>query len=176
GGAGGGADGAGGPGGGAGGAGGPDGAGGGADGAGGPDGASSTTDAASPVAFGLPAAVNTVTWAAISPPRGGWTPVGSLEPGVLDRVARGGIEQIAAAVPDAVGGALVHRARAEVWGRPLRELESVPAGAAFAARALGFVHDGDTEAVPVYETGTWTRLSSPRGHVLVKRRSWSMSR
>jgi hypothetical protein len=124
----------------------------------------------------LPLAVNTVSWAAISPPRGGWSARGTVAPAVLDHVARAGAEEIAATVPDAVGGPILHRARAEVWGRPLRDVGQVPAGAAFAAVALGFVRADDVEPVPVYETEVWTRLTSPRGHVLVKRRASSATR
>jgi hypothetical protein len=68
----------------------------------------------------------------------------------------------------------VHRVRSEVWGRPIGGLEYVPAGAAFAALSLGFL--GGQDAVRVYETGPWTRLSTAHGHVLVKRRSWSLQR
>jgi hypothetical protein len=49
----------------------------------------------------------------------------------------------------------------------------VPAGAGFAALGLGFLGADD---VRVYETGPWTRLSTQRGHVLVKRRAWTLSR
>jgi hypothetical protein len=58
--------------------------------------------------------------------------------------------------------------RSEVWSRPVDGVESVPAGAAFAALSLGFLGEG--EAVSLYETGAWTRLTTSRGHVLVKRR------
>jgi hypothetical protein len=56
----------------------------------------------------------------------------------------------------------------------LDDAEHLPAGAGFAALTLGFL--GEDESVPVYETGPWTRLSTKRGHVLVKRRAWSLSR
>jgi hypothetical protein len=81
--------------------------------------------------------------------------------------------EVAEALPDQAGEALVRRVRSEVWGRPLPDLEHVPAGAAFAAHSLGFLADPN-EQVPVYETGPWTRLSAERGHVLVKRRGWSL--
>jgi hypothetical protein len=69
----------------------------------------------------------------------------------------------------------VHRVRSEVWGRPIRGAEHLPAGAAFAALTLGFLGE-EEESVPVYETGPWTRLTTKRGHVLVKRRAWTLSR
>ena len=51
---------------------------------------------------------------------------------------------------------------------------SAKSGAAFAALSLGFLGEGD--AVSIYESGPWTRLTTKRGHVLVKRRAWTLSR
>lgn len=121
----------------------------------------------------LPMEVNTVTWAAISPPRGGWVSIGTTSPAVLDAAARAGIDEVAAAVPTGTGEQIVRRVRSEVWSRPIPGLEHVPAGAGFAALGLGFL--GDDE-VRLYETGPWTRLTSQRGHVLVKRKAWTLSR
>ena len=67
----------------------------------------------------------------------------------------------------------MRRVRAEVWGRPIDGLEHVPAGAAFAAYSLGFLGE---DQVKLYETGPWTRLTTTRGHVLVKRRAWTLAR
>ncbi|MDP3207798.1 MAG: hypothetical protein Q8M65_01490, partial [Rhodoglobus sp.] len=72
------------------------------------------------------------------------------------------------------GEQIVHRVRTEIWGRPLDDFEFVPAGAAFAAFALGFL--ADTDSVAIYESGPWTRLTTKRGHVLVKRRAWALAR
>jgi hypothetical protein len=121
----------------------------------------------------LPMGVNTVTWAAISPPRGGWHPIGGTTAPVLDTAARSGIDEVAAAVPDGAGEQIVRRVRSEVWGRPIPGLEHVPAGAGFAALGLGFLGDDD---VRIFETGPWTRLTTKRGHVLVKRKAWTLSR
>lgn len=154
-----------------------------------PDGAPSTFDSVVPLRslltriesaqqagvtnVSLPMEVNTVTWAAISPPRGGWQAAGSTQPHLLDGAARNGIDEVAAAVPDAAGEAIVRRVRSEVWSRPIPGLEHVPAGAGFAALALGFL--GEDE-VRVYETGPWTRLTTQRGHILIKRKAWTLSR
>lgn len=135
---------------------------------------SSTVDAAAPVTVGLPMQVNTVTWAAISPPRGGWRQLSEVDSGRLETVARAGIDEVATAIPAGTGEQIVHRVRTEVWGRPIDGLEYVPAGAAFAAASLGFL--GEPEPVRVFETGPWTRLTSRRGHVLVKRKAWSLQR
>ncbi|MBH0053857.1 MULTISPECIES: hypothetical protein [unclassified Salinibacterium] len=127
-----------------------------------------------PVAVNLPMSVNTVTWAAISPPRGGWVAIDSVPSAVLEEAARAGIEEVAAAIPTGTGEAIVHKVRTEVWGRPLDEPDYVPAGAGFAAVSLGFL--ADDEAASVFESGAWTRLSTKRGHILVKRRAWSVAR
>jgi hypothetical protein len=128
-----------------------------------------------PVTVTLPMQVNSVTWAAISPPRGGWVALDAIQSSQLHSVAREGIHEVAESIPDGTGEQIVHRVRSEVWGRPIRGAEHLPAGAGFAALTLGFLGEVE-ESVPVYETGPWTRLSTKRGHVLVKRRAWTLSR
>jgi hypothetical protein len=131
-------------------------------------------DPTAAVTITLPMQVNTVTWAAISPPRGGWKSLESIDGSLLEAVATAGIAEVAAAIPSGTGEQIVQRVRSEVWGTPIAGLEFVPAGAAFAALSLGFL--GGTDPMRIYETGPWTRLSSERGHVLVKRRAWSLQR
>jgi hypothetical protein len=126
-----------------------------------------------PITVSVPMEVNTVTWSAISPPRGGWRAIDGIAAAVLDRAARSGIDEVAAAVPDAVGEQIVRRVRSEVWSRGIDGLEHVPAGAAFAALGLGFLGEDD---VRMFETGPWTRLTTQRGHVLVKRKAWTLAR
>ena len=126
-----------------------------------------------PAAVGLPMEVHTATWAAISPPRGGWRAVPGPDTAMLEQVARAGIAEVAEVVPEAVGESIVRRVRGEVWGREIDGAEHIPAGAGFAAVSLGFL--GDDE-VTSYETGPWTRLTTRRGHVLVRRRAWTLSR
>ena len=105
-----------------------------------------------PVALSLPHQVSTVTWAGISPPKAGWHSQEATDAALLERVAKAGID--------------------EVWGRPIDGLEHVPAGAAFAALSLGFLAGG--EPVQLFETGPWTRLTTSRGHVLVRRKPWTL--
>ena len=124
-----------------------------------------------PVTMTRPPEVNTVTWAGISPPRGGWRPLGETDAATLERAARAGIDEVAKAIPEGTGEQLVQRVRSEVWGRGVDGLEYVPAGAAFAAYSLGFLGD---DPVSLFETGPWTRLSSRRGHVLVRRKAWTL--
>lgn len=124
-----------------------------------------------PVSMSRPPEVNTVTWAGISPPRGGWRPLGETDAATLETAARAGIEEVAEAIPAGTGEQLVQRVRSEVWGRGVEGLEFVPTGAAFAAYSLGFLGD---DLVMLFETGPWTRLSSRRGHVLVRRKPWTL--
>ncbi len=135
---------------------------------------SEVADSTAAVTVTLPMQVNTVTWTAISPPRGGWTRLEEVDGSLLETVAAAGIAEVAEAIPTGTGEQIVQRVRSEVWGRPIAGLEYVPAGAAFAAVSLGFLGGGD--AVRLFETGPWTRLTSQRGHVLVKRRAWSLRR
>lgn len=124
------------------------------------------------VAVTVPLQVSTVTWAGISPPRGGWVTQGETDAARLDSAARAGIDEVASVIPSGTGEQIVQRVRSEVWGRPIEALEHVPAGAAFAAVSLGFL--APDEPVQLFETGPWTRLSTSRGHVLVRRKPWSL--
>ncbi|WP_353810115.1 hypothetical protein [Agromyces sp. SYSU T00194] len=129
-------------------------------------------DGEAAVPFTRPHGVSTVTWAGISPPRGGWVPHDPVPQQVLEDAARIGIAEVADVVPENSGEQIVEKVRSQVWGRPMEGLEFVPAGAAFAALSLGFL--GGDEDVAIFETGPWTRLSTRRGHVLVRRRAWSL--
>ena len=130
------------------------------------------TDADAPVTVTVPLQVSSVTWAGITPPRGGWTPHGSASPAVLEAAAREGIAEVASVIPTGTGEQIVQRVRSEVWGRPIEALDFVPSGAAFAAVSLGFL--SADEPVQLFETGPWTRLSTARGHILVRRKPWSL--
>jgi hypothetical protein len=126
------------------------------------------TDPTAPVTVPLPPVVTAASWAAITPPRGGWAARPALEARVLEAVAKAGIDEVAAVIPTGTGEQIVHRVRSGVWTRPLEGALDVPAGAAFAALTLGFLKAD--EPVRVFAVGSWTRLSTSRGHVLVKRR------
>lgn len=152
------------------------------------------TDDAAPAELTLPTPVHSVSWAAISPPRGGWQRMAPVDPALLRRTAAEGIAEVAAAVPDNPGQALVDRVRGEVWGRPIEGHDHLPAGAAFAAEALGFLGDAadgdpsgdsegaergshasaDAEPVQQFASGAWLRLTTRRGHVLVKPVAWGL--
>jgi hypothetical protein len=107
------------------------------------------------------------TWAGILPPRTGWTPAGSVDCDHLERSARQGIAEVARSLPERAGAPLVSSARTFVWGRPLDGVPGpVAAGAAFGAFSLGFLEPG-AEAT-IHTHGRWSRVSTPRGHVLVR--------
>ncbi|MDQ2795647.1 MAG: hypothetical protein M3Y06_00525 [Actinomycetota bacterium] len=106
------------------------------------------------------------SWAAMAPPRSGWEPVGVISTSVLTSVARAGIAEIAQGTGPSAGAPAVNDLRQRVWGRPTTSDPAVVAGAAFAAYALGFLEPTGESTVASH--GRWTRLSSPRGHVLVR--------
>lgn len=114
----------------------------------------------------LPPVSAPTAWAALTPPRGGWEPVGSLESAALVDVARAGIAEVAHGAPTGSGGQAVTDLRQRVWGRLTETVPPVPAGAAFAAYTLGFL--GSSGRCDVVAHGRWTRVSSARGHVLVR--------
>ena len=125
------------------------------------------TDA--PVPVPVPFETSTVSWAGISPPRTGWEPRGEVDAAALETSARSGIDEVAAVIPTGTGEQIVQRVRSEIWGRPvegLGDLPAVPAGAAFAAFSLGFL--SADEPVRLFQAGSWLRLSTSRGHVLIK--------
>lgn len=119
----------------------------------------------------VPASVSTIVWAGITPPRGGWQRMADLSASMFSAAARAGIDEVAAAIPEGTGEQIVHRVRSEVWGRPMPDAAHVPAGAAFALEALGFLGD---DAVQQFATGPWLRLSTTRGHVLIKQSAWTL--
>lgn len=110
--------------------------------------------------------VQRAAWAGISPPRQGWEAIGTINESRLTQIARDGIAEVAASLPESVGGPIAARIRGEIWGRGI-DLESrIPTGAAFAAAGLGFLTEN--EEVGLYQAEGWVRLSSEHGHVLAK--------
>lgn len=105
-------------------------------------------------------------WAGISPPRQGWVSMGTINETRLTQIARDGIAEVAAAIPESVGGPIAARIRGEIWGRGIDLESQVPTGAAFAAAGLGFLTEN--EEVGLFHADGWVRLSSMHGHVLAK--------
>ena len=115
-------------------------------------------------ALDVPDSSPMAAWAGVLPPASGWARAGALEGASLTAVATEGIARVAALLPADPGEAVVHRVRASVWG--LEMAPGIPAAAAFAAEAMGFLKDAP--AVELARSLTWIRLSAPRGHVLVR--------
>lgn len=115
--------------------------------------------------FELPEIPAFAAWAGVLPPMSGWQPTGAIDAASLRSVAADGIARVAAMLPEQPGEAVVQRVRAEVWGAEIAE--DVPAAAAFAAEAMGFLTDESRARVAA--SLTWTRVSTGRGHVLVRR-------
>ncbi|NJC22507.1 hypothetical protein BJ994_001583 [Arthrobacter pigmenti] len=116
----------------------------------------------------VPPTTVTETWAGVLPPRSGWRPAGTVPTDVLLDHAREGIREIAQSVPSNHGAIIVNNARGAVWGRNVAEVSTgLPAGAAFGAFALGFCVPG--AQANVFTNGRWTRISTPGGHILVRR-------
>jgi hypothetical protein len=124
--------------------------------------------AVAPPALALPDQQVSTVWAGISPPRAGWLPVGTVASSTLAEQARRGAAEVAEVVPTAAGDHVVQSIRQAVWTRSIEGRDDIPAGAAFAADAFGFLGD-PAEEVPVFVCGPWIRLSSRRGHVLARR-------
>lgn len=120
----------------------------------------------------LPEVTTTAAWAGVLPPSGGWSPAGSIDARSLADVAEQGAARIANALPDDPGELVVRQIRRAVWGTEI--LPRVPAGAAFAAEAMGFLGSDNSErterrdAVTMKTTRAWVRLSTERGEVLVR--------
>lgn len=114
----------------------------------------------------LPPSRINVAWAAVTPPRSGWEPAGTLSDASLQEAAQAGIAEVAEAVPEAAGAPVVEQVRERVWSRPLEY--RVPAGAAFGALSLGFLGNHDDAVTTVHTHGNWVRLSSAGGFILTR--------
>lgn len=108
------------------------------------------------------------TWGALSPPRSGWEPVGSVPDARLREAALAGIEEVAHGAPDGSGSAAVADLRARVWGRPTVTIPPVPAGTAFGLHVLGFLRPDEQSGASVHTTGPWTRVATDRGFVIAR--------
>jgi hypothetical protein len=113
----------------------------------------------------VPAEVASLQWAAITPPREGWRRRLGVNSEALRTAAAQGIKKVAEAVPESIGESILQKVRSDVWGAMIPDHKRIPAGAAFAADALGFVTEGSLQ---VHTVDNWVRLSSRSGYVLVK--------
>lgn len=116
----------------------------------------------------VPPMTRRTSWAAISPPRSGWSPLGEVSLERLAQTAQDGIAEIAQGAPEGSGAAAVESLRQQVWGRALPAeggADGLPAGVGFGAYALGFLVG---ETAQVFGSGRWFRVTTPGGHVLVR--------
>jgi hypothetical protein len=140
--------------------------------------------------FSIPPSTVQAGWAALAPPRSGWERVGDVSLADLKAAATQGIAEIAEGVPEGSGAHAVAALRQRIWARDTLTTPPIPAGAAFAAYALGFLTsdprkpDSRTsepravdpsapdslapENARVFAHGQWTRLSTASGHVLMR--------
>lgn len=116
--------------------------------------------------FSVPATTVSPSWAALTPPRQGWEHVGLLDGAAVRRIAEAGIAEVAQQPHQGGGGAAVAELRRRVWGAMSDTAPPIAAGLAFGAHVLGFLRSGETATVAT--CGRWTRLSTTRGHVLVR--------
>ncbi|MGN5732217.1 hypothetical protein [Arthrobacter psychrochitiniphilus] len=107
------------------------------------------------------------SWAGIGAPRGAWQEIATVPAETLIEVAKTGVQEIGQIIPVNPGALLVNNVRASVWGRTMEDVPGqIPGGAAFAAYALGFV--APTETATIFLSHRWLRISTNRGHILVK--------
>lgn len=117
------------------------------------------------VVLAIPDVTVSAAWAGVLPPVSGWEPRGKIDAASLATVAAEGMSRVAAAVPTDAGDPLVKKVRRDVWGTEIAP--GIPASAAFAAEGLGFLSGADH--LTMASTRSWTRLSGPNGHVLLRR-------
>ena len=139
----------------------------------------------------VPPASTYAAWAGALPAVAGWSSIGAISAQALIDAARAGIAEIAQGVDAgqagaAAGSRAVQELRRRVWARavpiptgvddgpvsdaddqPPTGLESVPAGAAFAAYVLGFLPE-PSATVRVSRSGRWVRLQTAVGHVVAR--------
>ena len=118
--------------------------------------------------FALPPVQEHPQWAGIQVPVSGWESVAQIEDRVLAEAARSGINAVADALPENPGKPVISQVRQRIWSSIQPDTDpKLPLGASFAMETLGFLTaDGHST---VYRSGSWLRLTSSRGHVLVRR-------
>lgn len=125
-----------------------------------------------------PVTVNAV-WAGRPAPVRGWEQLGLVGADEFRRAADEGLAAVEHALPQNPGAAVLTTVRSRIWSSAtvLEHLDgfnavAVPAGAAFALKAFGFLPDSFTGELPVYRaggaSGTWLRIGAPGGQVLVR--------
>ncbi|MCH1882923.1 hypothetical protein [Agrococcus sp. ARC_14] len=112
----------------------------------------------------VPDAVGRPAWAAVSPPRGGWTATGEVEAALVRELASQAASDVEAALPRSPGEPVRRRAERAVWGRSV-DPSGLTAGQAAALVAMRFLGEAP---VRVTEAGGWMRASGHAGEVLAR--------
>lgn len=108
-------------------------------------------------------------WTAITPPRDGWEPLGTVSAATHGSVLASGLAEVSEGAGGGLAGAIaVHKLRGLVWGRPTPSLGGMPAGAVFALDGLGFV--AEETPVTVFRSGPWFRAAASFGDVIARTR------
>ena len=122
------------------------------------------------------------SWTGQRPPLAGWQTVAELDANALTQIAEAGIAEIGEQFSSVLGQIRAERARTHTWTASLdehtvsntfdqaAEVSLPPAGAAFAAHALGFLPLLSNAPVRCSIAPGWWRLAFPAGQVLVRRR------
>lgn len=127
------------------------------------------------------------SWTGVTPPLSGWQPTAELSSDILIHVAEDGIAEVGERAGGGLGQLLAEEIRTNTWTRTLPEMTRTkapstassngsaevsaplpPAGAAFAAHALGFLKPCGTGQLS--EAPGWWRIAFPAGQVLIRRR------
>jgi hypothetical protein len=114
----------------------------------------------------VPPTTVSASWSGLAPPRQAWETVGQVPSETIDEVALRGIAAVAQGTPEGAGGHAVATLRRRVWGAMSDSAPPFVAGLAFGAHVLGFTSVGEDASLSTH--GRWTRLSTSRGHVLVR--------
>lgn len=121
----------------------------------------------------LPPRTVGVMWAGVAPPIDGWHVRGSVDENDLERVARDGIAEVSRV--SGQGSRIVSEVRRTVWSRVVECRDataatvpghSLPAGVGLVGYGLGFLAAGERGQVAA--AGAWTRVTTRRGHMLVR--------
>ena len=123
----------------------------------------------------LPSPLMNVAWAGTRPPASGWVPCGEIGAESLRDAARAGMDEVARALPDNPGGAVVSTVRNRVWSAPMDSVNNtgsepirLPSAVALACEVFGFLPRDVAAPIRVLKSENWLRLNAPAGYVLVK--------
>ncbi|WGH10257.1 hypothetical protein [Rothia kristinae] len=115
-------------------------------------------------ALALPPITVRAAWSGAIPGTSGWKECGTVSAQRLEELARQGSRAVEQALPAQAGAAVLSTVRSRIWGT-VGQPGGFVAGAAFGAKALGFLGGGD---VVVHAQGPWRRLSNRAGHLLAR--------